>query len=105
MDKTNESLKSYMVEFDIYNAEEEEDFQEILSDQQDLLDEYFNSGKLLSYTVSSDHLKAWAVMIASSESELMNYIDHLPLSDYMDFHYYELLFYNTIQLMPTASLN
>jgi hypothetical protein len=93
-----------MVEFELYDSEDD-DFQSLLRKQKDILVEYFNAGKIISYTVTEDQSKAWAVMIAYTESELLNNIDGLPLMSYMDFQYYELMFYNTIQLIPETSLN
>lgn len=104
MDQNNEFLKQYMVEFDVPNPLTE-DFLEKIPNQRDALDQLFTNGKLLSYTVASDRSRVWAVMIAESESELLTYIDDLPLTSYMDYNYCELMFYNTVHLMPAMSLN
>lgn len=93
-----------MVEFDVPEPLTE-DFLGMIPDQRHALDHLFTDGKLLSYTVASDRTRVWAVMIAESESELLRHIDELPLTPYMDYDYCELMFYNTVHLMPEMSLN
>jgi len=104
MDQNNDLLMQYMVEFDVPRPVLEE-ILDLVPDQRNILDDLFASGKLLSYTVSVDKTKIWAVMIAESESELLTYIDELPMTPYMDYDYYELMFYNTVHFMPSMSLN
>jgi hypothetical protein len=104
MDPKNDFLKQYMVEFDVPSPLTE-DFLDMIPAQREALDTLFSSGKLLSYTVASDRTRVWAVMIAETESELLTYIDDLPMTLYMDYDYYELMFYNTVHLMPAMSLN
>lgn len=104
MDLHNEFLKQYMVEFDVPQPITE-DFLSMIPEQRASLDDLFASGKLLSYTVAADRSRVWAVMIAESESELLAYIDELPMTPYMDFDYNELMFYNTVHLLPAMSLN
>lgn len=93
-----------MVEFDVPDPLTEE-FLEMIPEQRESLDGLFSNGKLLSYTVASDRTRVWAVMIAESESELLSYIDDLPMTPFMDYDYCELMFYNTVHLMPAMSLN
>jgi len=104
MEQNSELLKQYMVEFDVIEPITHE-LINLIPEQRDALDELFTTGKLLSYTVSNDRTRLWAVMIAESESELLSYIDNLPMTSYMDYDYSELMFYNTVHLMPAMSLN
>ncbi len=104
MERNNEFLKQYMVEFDVPDSLTEE-FLELIPEQREAVDSLFTAGKLLSYTVASDRTRVWAVMIAESESELIMNIDELPMTPYMDYDYSELMFYNTVHLMPAMSLN
>ena len=104
MDRNNDFLKQYMVEFDVPDPLTEE-IMDLIPEQREAIDAFFSAGKLLSYTVASDRTKVWAVMIAESESELLKNIDELPMTPYMDFDYSELMFYNTVHLMPAMSLN
>jgi len=104
MDQNNDLLMQYMVVFDVPQPISE-DILDLVPEQRDSLDELFTSGKLLSYTVAADRSKVWAVMIAESESELLTYIDEMPMTPFMDYDYYELMFYNTVHFMPSMSLN
>lgn len=104
MDQNNDLLVQYMIEFDIPLPLADE-LLDMVPDQRESLDQLFSSGKLLSYTVAADKSKVWAVMMAESESELLSYIDELPMTPYMDYDYYELMFYNTVHFMPAMSLN
>ena len=78
---------------------------DLIPEQKTAMDELFTSGKLLSYTVALDRSKLWAIFLAEEESELISYIDHFPMTSYMDFDYKEIMFHNTVHLMPTMSLN
>ena len=104
MDPNNDLTVEYMVELDVPKPFPEK-LMIMLPPQRDSIDSLFSSGKLLSYTVAADKSKVWAVMMAESESELLSYIDELPLTPYMDFDYCELMFYNTVHFMPAMSLN
>ena len=104
MDPNNDLTVQYMVEFDVPQPFTEE-LMSMVPAQRDSIDSLFSSGKLLSYTVAADKSKVWAVMMAESESELLSYIDELPLTPYMDFDYCKLMFYNTVHFMPAMSLN
>lgn len=93
-----------MVEFDVPETLSE-DLLDLIPEQREAIDLLFSGGKLLSYTVANDRTRVWAVMIAGSESELISIIDELPMTPYMDYDYSELIFYNTVHLMPAMSLN
>ena len=93
-----------MVIFDLDSPFTEEMI-ELVSDQKAVMDDLFASGKLISYTVSVDRTQMWAIMLAEEESELISYIDNFPMIHYMDFDYKEIMFHNTVHLMPSMSLN
>lgn len=102
--ESNTILRQYMVEFDVpYPLTDE--FLDLITDQKSAIDELFISGKMLSYTVSLDRKKVWAIFLADEESELVTYIDYLPMTGYMDYNYREIMFHNTVHLMPAMSLN
>lgn len=104
MDQNENFVKQYMVEFDIPQPMTEE-MLFLVADQKKKFDELFTKGKLLSYSLAIDRHRLWAVFLASSESELLTYIDMLPMTPYMDFDYDELMFYNTVSMLPSMSLN
>lgn len=100
----NKVLKQYMVEFDVpYPLTD--DILDLIPDQKEAIDELFTSGKMLSYTLALDRTRVWAIFLAEQESELISYIDYLPMTSYMDFDYKEIMFHNTAHLMPAMSLN
>ena len=96
--------KQYMVEFDVYYRIEG-DFEEKIPRQKAAISKLFTKGKLLSYSLSKERTKLWAVFLVDSESELISIIESLPLTPYMDYDYKELLFHNGLSLIPTMSLN
>ena len=103
MDQNDNFVKQYMVEFQVPPLSQ--GLLDMIPEQRDAIDKLFTAGKLLSYSLSSDKNRLWAVMSADSESELLTYIDKLPMTPYMDYDYEELMFYNTVAIMPSMSLN
>ena len=100
----NKIPKQYMVVFNVpYPITD--DILDLIPDQKIAIDELFTSGKILSYTLSLDRSKVWAIFMADQESELFSFIDRLPLTSHMDFNYHEIMFHNTVHLMPAMSLN
>ncbi|GLR17740.1 muconolactone Delta-isomerase family protein [Portibacter lacus] len=99
-----EDNRQYMVEFDVYYQIDGE-FESKIPSQRDAISRLFAQGKLLSYSLSKERTKLWGVFLVSSESELIQLIEKLPLTRFMDYDYNELLFHNGLSLIPTMSLN
>lgn len=78
---------------------------DLIPDQREKVESFFQSGKLITYTLSMDRSKLWALFIADNESELIHYIEALPLTPYFDYDYKEIMFHDTIQFLPSMSLN
>lgn len=97
-------LKQYMVIFDLPSPFGE-DMLDLVPEQKAAMDDLFEDGRLLSYTVALDRSQMWAIMLAEEESQLISYIDNFPMTNYMDFDYKEIMFHNTVHLMPSMSLN
>ena len=93
-----------MVEFFVPSPVTEE-LKSMIPAQREAVEDLFVSGNLLSYSLSLDRERLWAIMLADTESELLNLIDSLPMTDFMDFDYKELMFHNAVHLMPAMSLN
>jgi hypothetical protein len=81
------------------------EMQEQTPRQRMIVDRLFSQGILLNYTLSSDRSKLWIVIQADSESELLQYIESLPLTKYSDYNYSEIIFYESSQFIPSISLN
>ena len=96
--------KQYMVEFDVYYDIDTE-FETKIPQQRLAVSKLFDKGKLMSYSLSKERTKLWGVFFVASESELINIIEALPLTPYMDYDYSELMFHNGLHLIPSMSLN
>lgn len=94
----------YMVEFIVpYPITEE--IISMIPDQRAVVEKLFAGGKLVIYSLAEDRSKLWAIFVASTESELLKLIDRLPLSSYMEYDYHQLMFHQSVQLLPALSLN
>ena len=104
MERNENELMQYMVEFDVPQPLTE-DHLTLIPEQKEVIDALFVAGKMLSYSLAVDKSRVWALILAQNESELLQIIDSLPMSIYMDFDYHELMFHNTVHLVPAMSLN
>ncbi len=77
----------------------------LIPDQRETIDSLFMAGKMLSYSFAMDRSKLWAIVLAENESELLQIIDKLPMTYMMDYDYSELMFHNTVHMVPSMSLN
>lgn len=99
-----EEIKKYMVEFSIPTPFTQE-MEGMIPQQQLAVHNLFMEEKLLTYTLALDRTKIWAIFLALDEGELKLNIDRLPMTDFMSFEYGELMFHETVQYIPTLSLN
>ena len=81
------------------------EMQEQIPRQRIIIDRLFGQGILLSYTLASDRSKLWIVLQADNESELLQYIESLPMTKYSDYNYSEIMFHDSNQFIPSISLN
>ena len=96
--------KAYMVEFSLPDTFDEE-FLELIPKQRATVNQMLIDGQLKSYSLSMDRSRLWAVVIGTSEFEVMEILAQLPLSDYMTPSISELMFYNASEVMLQFSLN
>jgi muconolactone delta-isomerase len=83
-----------------------ERFTRKIPEQRALVNEYFNEGKLVSYAVSIEKGRVWAVFNAESETEVNEMVQSLPLTRYMRYSIATLTFYNILAMrMPQFSIN
>ena len=73
--------------------------------QRAMVEQLIDAGVIITYTLAADRSKLWIVMQADNESELMTYIDSLPMMKYGDYTYNEIMFHDYLQFIPTISLN
>jgi muconolactone delta-isomerase len=95
------NLNQYMVEFTMpMNLPEE--FVQRIPQQRDMVNRLFHEGKVLSYALSLESGKLWAIFAATSETELMQLVQRLPLTRYMKLKVSELTFYNASHPFSSA---
>ena len=104
MDYKEELRKHYMVEF-FPPSYLEEKLLQLIPKQREVIGELFIELKLLSYTVADDRSKFWAIFVADDTEDLENTIHRLPMTAFMEYDYKELMFYNSLHLIPSMSLN
>jgi len=93
----------YMVQFNFIPFSLE--MEEMVPRQRLVVDRLFDQGVLITYTMAADRTKLWAVFQADNESELLAYIESLPMTLYCDYTYNEIMFHDSSQFIPSISLN
>jgi muconolactone delta-isomerase len=97
--------QQFMVDFTL-PTDMTEQFVSCIPKQRSVVSKLFSEGKLLSYALSVEHQKLWAVFSVASESELMELLQTLPLTPYMKVHICELTFFNAATTFtPAFSFN
>ncbi len=95
--------KKYMIECVL--APFSMEMQEQIPRQRMIVDKLFNQGVLITYTLAADRSKLWIVIQADNESELIQYIESLPMTKYCDYNYSEIMFHDSSMFIPSISLN
>ncbi len=93
-----------MVEFDLFD-DLMINWKSIMILQKERAKMLFKEEVLISYSFCLDPLRFWAVISASSETELLEIVHKFPLSEYLDFDYYALSFHSSMDPVPAISLN
>ncbi len=74
--------------------------------QRTKINQMFSSGKMVSYAVSLENSKVWAVFNAETEGEANELARELPLTKYMSFKINPLTFMNVLTArVPSFSVN
>ncbi len=99
------NLMQYMVDFTLPN-ELPEEFVTNIPRQRNAVNRLLGEGKILNYALSLENSKLWVVFSASSETELLEMVQGLPLTRYMKIRISELTFYNASNpYAPVFSIN
>ncbi|MBK8555738.1 MAG: hypothetical protein IPL65_08195 [Lewinellaceae bacterium] len=94
-----------MVDFTL-PSELSEEFIAHVPQQRAAVNQLMSEGKVLSYALSLENSKLWAIFSVASEPELMEQISRLPLTVYMKVRINELTFYNEAHpFVPAFSFN
>jgi hypothetical protein len=97
----NTDLKQYMVVFTLPPQPFNDLFVSLIPEQRRVVNALLQEGKLLNYALSLEHSKLWATFSVESESDLLELITSLPLTDFMLVHINELTFFQSAN--PFAS--
>jgi muconolactone delta-isomerase len=99
-------MEQYMVDF-MMPTRLTDAFTNAIPKQRQRISQYFAEGKMLSYAVSLEKSRVWAVFTAQSESEVRDMVEALPLTKFMpDYDIHLLTFYNLVTSeIPSFSIN
>jgi len=81
-------------------------FVDLVPKQREVIAQLLKENKIISYTLAVDRSKLWIIMNSSNKSEVMDILDILPLTKYLTFQIFELMFHNKQETeIPQPSLN
>jgi muconolactone delta-isomerase len=102
MEQTN---MQFMVDFTM-PKELPDEFVGLIPRQRSAVNKLMNEGKVLNYALALEHGKLWAVFSVDSESELLDIVYGLPLTEFMKVRISELTFFNAHEpFRATFSVN
>lgn len=98
-------LKQFMAEVKLPKTLTE-DFVKLIPEQRELVNKLMIDGKLLSYSLSADRGKLWALFLAESKMEVEEILNDFPIEKYMTYVVSELMFSeNSIHKLSQFSMN
>ena len=98
-------INQYMVDFTLPNILTER-FTSRIPEQRALVNQYFTDGKLVSYGVSLETGKVWAVFNAFSETAVLELIRALPITQFCRYKIHPMTFFNVLTAkVPSFSVN
>ena len=102
-DRFNMDERVFMVEFEIPVLTAE--MMSLIPRQRMMINEYMLNKKVSSYSLAMDRSRLWAVFTVDTEQELIELVNALPMTPYMNYIYTEMMFHNLLQIVPDYSLN
>jgi len=97
-------LRAFMVEFDVPPLTDE--IAELIPRQRLTVGAMMSAGTLLTYTLSADRRKLWAVMLGKSSGDVEGELKKFPLTRFMQYRINELMFHEAaIAGISRMSLN
>ncbi len=95
----------FMVEFTMPPVLNDK-FTSTIPAQRAKINQMFGTGKIVSYAVSLENMKVWAVFNAETEGEANELAKELPLTKYMNYKVNALTFMNILTArVPSFSVN
>lgn len=78
----------------------------IIPEHRAVVNELFQEGLLVMYTVSADRSKWWCAVQAENEFEVIEVLERMPLFPFLKPFIHDLMFFNGAdQFIPRISLN
>ena len=98
-------LRQFMVEFKLPQILTEE-FITLIPKQRAKINSLMDAGVIMCYTLDLERTKLWTVIVAKSETSVMDILAQFPLIGFMKPEISELTFHHQSSLvMPSISLN
>jgi len=98
-------LRQFMVEFKLPETLTEE-FISLIPEQRATINSLMDAGVIMCYTLNLDRSKLWTVIVAKSDTAVMDVLAQFPLISFMKPEISELTFHHQSSLvMPSISLN
>ncbi len=94
----------FMVEFEIPHTLTNE-FVALIPEQRKAVHQMMSDGKIINYSLASDQSRLWLVILGDSEFEVVDILEELPLTSFMNFEVRALAFYNAADFVVSLSLN
>lgn len=98
------NIRHYMVDFTMDEPLSEEFF-DLVSYQRVAVNRYFQEGKLVHYALCLEKSKLWMVIAAETQVEVVEIIENLPLSRFMEYEIHLLNQFDSHSVEPVFSLN
>lgn len=96
--------KHYLVEFDYFDPNIK-DFAILKEKQQEIIELFKSTNRIVSLSVSDDEAIMWVVIKAGSESELVFVLDSMDFPNHTDYEYFELNLHVSVNTFESYSLN
>ncbi len=78
----------------------------LIPSQRDYIEDMFQKGFILMYAVSENLDKWWCTVEAESEDQVWEFLNAMPIIEYLEPQIHCLMFYNSAdQMIPPISLN
>jgi muconolactone delta-isomerase len=97
-------MQQYMVDF--FLPEFTEEFVALIPQHRLRVNKLMSRGVILSYAVSADRTRSWAMLVAKSKGEAERILRTLPLFPLIEYEMRELMFHNSVSMaLPAISMN
>lgn len=98
-------LKQFFVEFRVPLPMTEQ-FMKLIPEHRAKVNDFFNDEKLVSYTVSLDSGRIWAIFMAISDEDVAEMVESLPLTHLCHYKIHNVTFMNVVtSRIPAFSVN